>query len=76
MYIYLYFNTSCLIYMYCVCCVYGRLERLLCQLDAQSPILSDAETSMGQELSRMAAKLEQIHNQLGEVGVSVFSICF
>ena len=47
-------------------CVY-RLERLLCQLDAQSPILSDAEIGMEQELSQLPVKLETMHYHIEEV---------
>ena len=44
-----------------------RLERLLCQLDAQSPILSDAEVSMEHELSQLQTKLKAMYYHLEEV---------
>jgi nuclear pore complex protein Nup88 len=43
-----------------------RLERLLCKLEAQSPILSDAEISMEQELSQLPTKLQAMHYQIEE----------
>ena len=47
-----------------------RLERLVCQLDARSPILSDAEVDMGQELNRLTSQLQKMHNLLEEVQIA------
>ena len=46
-----------------------RMERLLCQLESQSPILSDAEVGMEQELSQLLPRLEAINSRIHEVCV-------
>ena len=51
------------------------MERLLCKLDAQSPILSDAEVSMEQELSQLPAKLQALHCRIEEVKTTRVSMC-
>jgi hypothetical protein len=43
-----------------------RVERLLCKLDARSPILSDAEVNMGKELSELQPKLEAMQHRVEE----------
>ena len=43
------------------------MERLLCRLDAQSPILSDAEAGMERELTQLSPKLEAINSRTEEV---------
>jgi nuclear pore complex protein Nup88 len=44
----------------------NRMERLLCQLESQSPILSDAEVGMEQELSQLLPRLEAINSRIHE----------
>ena len=49
-------------------CIYTcRMERLLCKLESQSPVLSDAEVAMEQELSQLSVKLETTYYHIEEV---------
>jgi len=43
------------------------VEKLACQLDAQSPVLSDAEVNMGEELKGLITRLDHLKQKLGEV---------
>ena len=48
------------------CCLY-RVEKLACQVDAQSPVLSDAEVNMAKELKGLITRLDHLKQKLGEV---------
>ena len=48
------------------CCL-CRVEKLACQLDAQSPVLSDAEVNMAEELKGLTTHLDHLKQKLGEV---------
>ena len=50
-----------------------RMERLLCQLESKSPVLSDAEVGMEQELSQLLPRLEAINSRIHEVCIKVDS---
>jgi len=41
-----------------------RVEQLVCRLDAQSPVLSDAEVSMAEELQRLSTHLDRLKQKL------------
>lgn len=42
----------------------NRVEQLVCRLDAQSPVLSDAEVSMAEELQRLSTHLDRLKQKL------------
>ena len=43
------------------------MEKLACQVDAQSPVLSDAEVNMAEELKGLITRLDHLKQKLGEV---------
>ena len=45
------------------------MEKLLCRLDAHSPVLSDAEVGMEQELGQLQAKLDLLNHRIEEVNI-------
>ena len=52
------------------------MEKLLCRLDAQSPVLSDAEVSMEQEVGQLMPKLQAISHRIEEVRHKWWSVSF
>ena len=53
-----------------------RVERLICRVEGQSPVLSQAEEWMRDEIEGLNSHMQVMHRRLLEVGFNNCILCF